>query len=95
MTVSATIPVEHMDAANAELEELGHGSRNFSIMLHPGNAPATHAGLHAWDDPGFLQAVQSLSYPGLVIRHEAGRRVNFWDHLNDRALQRMTDGGVA
>lgn len=87
MTLSATIPVEHMDAANAELEAAGHGPGNFSVPLREGSEAATHAGLHAWDNPAFQAAIETLDYPGLVIRHDPGTTVNFQPHVQEQALE--------
>lgn len=94
MTFSATIPVEHMDAANAELNEpqedsgrRSHGPNNFKVPLREGTDLATHAGMHSWDDDDFLAAVQALDYPGLVIRHDPGFVVNFSQHVQDQALE--------
>ena len=87
MTISASIPVEHMAVANADLEALGHGPSNFSVALRAGTAEATHAGLHAWNDDNFLADLQSLGYPGLVIRNEPGQQVNFEAHVQQQALE--------
>ena len=86
MTFSATIPVAQMEAANAELEALGHGPC-FSVPLRNGNGPATHVGFHAWDDPVFEAAVEALSVPGLRIRKDPGTVVNFEQHVTDEALE--------
>ena len=86
MTLSATIPVEHMDAANAELITMGHGPC-FSVPLRDGANAATHAGFHAWDDDALLTAVQSLDYPGLALRHDPGFEINFPAHVNEQALE--------
>lgn len=87
MTVSATIPVEHMSAANAELEAAGHGATNFSVPLRSGSEAATHAGLHAWLDDWFVPALKALDYPGLVIKEEPGTGVNFEQHVQEQALE--------
>lgn len=73
---SAIVPVELMDAANAELEA-EHGPGNFSRATATGSTgSATHALLHCWDIPAFRQAVQALidsgNYPGLKIRDGNG-----------------------
>lgn len=85
---SATIPVEHMAAANAELEAQGHGPGNFSVPLRTGSAEATHAGLHAWGDPVFLAHVQALDYTGLEITTGDNTAPNFSTHVRARALER-------
>lgn len=91
MTISATIPVEHVNAANAKLDELGFGPNNFSIPLRDGAEAATHAGLHCWDNPEFLTALQSLSYTGLVIRptqeDEDTNEVMFGTHCTEQSLE--------
>lgn len=76
-----------MDAANVELEELGHGPGNFQVPLREGSESATHAGLHAWDDPRFEEALDSLDYPTLTIRKDPGFEVNFQQHTEDQALE--------
>lgn len=81
MTISATVKVSDMLAANAELEAAGHGPNSFSVPLRTGNAEATHAGLHCWDNPDFLAALQSVSVPSLKIRHDPGEDENFRDHV--------------
>src|SRR5690554_3566800 len=87
MTISATIPVEYMAAANAELEALGHGSPNFSIPLRSGSEAAAHAGLHAWLDDWFVPALKALDYPGLVSKEDTGYEVNFQQHVQEEALE--------
>ena len=68
---SASVPVEHLDAANAALEELGHGAC-FSRPMAPDAEGATHAGFHAWHDPVFRAAVEALDPAyGVVIRDTA------------------------
>lgn len=84
---SATIPVEHMAAANAELEAQGHGPGNFSVPLRDGAAEATHAGLHAWGDPVFLAHVQALDYTGLVVTTGDNTAPNFEEHTQAQALE--------
>lgn len=85
MTISATIPIEHMADANTELIELGHGPC-FSVPLREGEDAATHAGFHAWDDSTLQASVEALDYPGLVVRYDAGLTVNFQPHVTDQAL---------
>lgn len=87
MTISASIPVEYMAAANAELEAAGHGPDNFSVPLRDGEGSATHAAFHSWDIPAFLASVQALDYPGLVIRYDPGDTVNFQTHCTAQALE--------
>jgi len=90
MTISATVPAAKRDQANLTLEEAGHGPNNFSVPVRKNpNASVTHYGLHAWDDGGFLAALQELSIPGLVIRNEAGQVVNLNAHLSAQGMDMM------
>jgi hypothetical protein len=58
---SAIIPITHMDAANALLDEEGHGPTNFSVPTKtPGSEGADYAGFHCWDHPAFREAVEAL-----------------------------------
>ena len=69
---SATVSVEHLDAANADLVALGHGPC-FSLPMAPDAGGATHAGFHAWHDPAFRAAVEALDPAyGVVTRDDAG-----------------------
>jgi len=68
MSIAATVPVAHMAAVNAALEEAGFGPNNFSVPLRTGTADATHAGLHAWHDPAFLAALQAI--PEVTVQTE-------------------------
>ena len=61
---SASIPAADMQAANAELEELGHGPNNFAVPAYAGPSPSV-ALLHSWGDPAFEAAVASL--PNVTI----------------------------
>lgn len=63
MSIVAIVPVAALLSANAPLEEAGHGPRNFSVPAYTG-AGATHAALHAWDDPAFTAAIQAI--PGVA-----------------------------
>lgn len=88
MTLSATIPVEHVDAANTELDELGFGPESFSVPARSGSDAATHAGLHCWNNAAFLTALQGLSYAGLTIRADDDPdTVNFATHCADQTLE--------
>jgi hypothetical protein len=61
MNFSALIPIAHMDAANALLDEEGHGPTNFSVPTKtPGSDGADFAGFHCWDHPAFREAVEAL-----------------------------------
>ena len=61
---SASIPAADMQAANAELEEAGHGPNNFSVPAYAGPSPSV-ALLHAWGDPVFEAAVAAI--PNVTI----------------------------
>lgn len=88
MGISAMIPVEHVEAANAELDELGFGPNSFSVAMRANNATgaATHVGFHSWDNPAFLAAVQALTYPGLVVKYDEGEEVNFPAMVEERTM---------
>lgn len=60
MAISARVPIANMAAANAALELLGRGPRNFSVPVYTGAAP-TYAILHAWGDPGFEDEIKALA----------------------------------
>jgi len=64
MNFSAAIPVENLQAANAQLESLGFGPNNFSVPLYAGPT-ASYALLTAWSDPVFEAAV--LALPGVSV----------------------------
>ena len=59
MSISAIVPIEHLAAVNAALEEAGHGPNNFSVPAYAGPG-ATHACLHCWDSPAFLTSLQAI-----------------------------------
>ena len=69
MSLCAIIPVANLLAANAALEDAGFGPRNFSVPAY-GPTGATHAALHAWDDPAFAAAVKAI--PGVVWEESDG-----------------------
>jgi hypothetical protein len=85
MSISATIPVADLASANATLEALGHGPGCFSVPLRTGAAEATHAGLHAWDDPVFLASLQSI--PNVVITTTGEGSEGFEAHTQSQALE--------
>lgn len=89
MTISASVSKTQRDAANAALENLGFGPDNFSVPLHQGVSPATHYGLHAWDDADFIAAIEALSVASLRILKQPGQSVNFSQHLSNQGLQKM------
>ena len=60
MSLCAVIPVAGLAAANATLEAQGFGPANFSVPAY-GATGATHAALHAWDDPPFNAAVKAIA----------------------------------
>jgi hypothetical protein len=61
---SAIIPVADMDAANQALEALGYGPNNFSVPAFNGANPGFGL-FHAWDDPAFQAAVETI--PNVTI----------------------------
>lgn len=73
MSLCAIIPVANLLAANQQLEvdedTPGFGPGNFSVPAY-GPSGATHAALHAWDDPAFAAAVKAL--PGVVWEESDG-----------------------
>ena len=69
MSIVAIVPVAQMAAANLALEEEGFGPGNFSVPAYTG-AGASHAALHAWDDPVFSAAVKAL--PGVAFNEGTG-----------------------
>ena len=60
MSLVAIVPVANMTAANAALAAAGFGPKNFSVPAY-GATGATHAALHAWDDPAFAAAVKAIA----------------------------------
>lgn len=69
MSLCAIIHVADLLAANESLEDAGFGPRNFSVPAY-GPTGATHAALHAWDDPAFAEAVKAI--PGVVWEESDG-----------------------
>ena len=69
MSIVAIIPVASLLAANTTLEAQGFGKSNFSVPAYTG-AGASHAALHAWDDPVFSAAVKAL--PGVAFNEGTG-----------------------
>lgn len=69
MSICAIIPVASLAAANAALEAQGFGIGNFSVPAY-GATGATHAALHAWDDPPFNAAVKTIA--GVVYADGTG-----------------------
>ena len=74
MSLCAIVPVASMAAANATLQGAGFGSRNFSVPGFGASGLATHAALHAWDDPAFSAAVKAIA--GVVWNEAAGDPVS-------------------
>ena len=64
---SASIPTTLLQAANDELELLGHGPGNFTVPAYAGPTPS-FAMLHAWGDPVFEANVTALF--GVTIAYE-------------------------
>ena len=56
---SASIPVDLMQAANEELELLGHGPGNFTVPAYAGPTPS-FAMMHGWGDEVFEAHVTAL-----------------------------------
>lgn len=69
MSICAIIPVASLAAANAALAAQGFGIGNFSVPAY-GATGATHAALHAWDDPPFNAAVKAIA--GVVYAEGTG-----------------------
>lgn len=70
MSLCAIIPVASLIGANAALESLGHGPRNFSVPAFGASGLATHAALHTWTQPAFIAAVKAI--PGVVWQEGEG-----------------------
>lgn len=58
MGIVAIVPVANLAAANASLQAQGFGPGNFSVPAY-GATGATHAALHAWDDPAFSAVINA------------------------------------
>lgn len=69
MSLVAIVPVASLAAANAALEAQTFGPSNFSVPAY-GATGATHAALHAWDDPAFTAAVKAIA--GVITDELAG-----------------------
>ena len=69
MSIVAILPVANLLAANTTLEQAGFGPNNFSVPAYTG-AGASHAALHAWDDPVFTAAVKAIA--GVVTQEGTG-----------------------
>ena len=69
MSIVAILPVANLLAANTTLEQAGFGKGNFSVPAYTG-AGASHAALHAWDDPVFSAAVKAIA--GVVFNEGTG-----------------------
>lgn len=73
MSLCAIIPASSLQAANATLAAAGFGPGNFSVVSFTG-AIATHAALHAWNDPAFSAAVKAIA--GVVWEESEGDPVS-------------------
>lgn len=62
---SAIIPVAQLQAANQFLEDEGFGPKNFAAPAFSSAQPS-HAMFHAWNDPVFRAAVETI--PNVVIQ---------------------------
>ena len=69
MSIVAITPAGNLQAANATLAAAGFGPGNFSVVSFTG-AIATHAALHAWNDPAFSAAVKAIA--GVVWEESEG-----------------------
>ena len=69
MSLCAILPVSSLLAANTALESAGFGPSNFNVVSFTGGK-ATHAALHAWDDPVFTAAVKAIA--GVVTNEGTG-----------------------
>lgn len=72
MSLCAIIPAANLQTANDALEAAGFGPNNFSVVSFS-NGRATHAALHAWNDPVFFVAVKAL--PGVAWEESEGNPV--------------------
>lgn len=68
-SLCAIIPASNLQSANAALAAAGFGPGNFSVASFTG-AIATHAALHAWNDPAFVAAVKAIA--GVVTDEGTG-----------------------
>lgn len=68
MSLCATIPAEHLQAANAALESQGFGPNNFSVVSF-----SNGRAIHAWHDVAFATAVKAL--PGVAYEESEGSPV--------------------
>lgn len=69
MSICAIVHVDHMKAANAALAAAGFGPGNFSVACY-GATGCTHAAMHAWDDPRFLEALEAT--PNVIAESSDG-----------------------
>jgi hypothetical protein len=69
MSLCAILPAAQMAAANAALEALGRGPRNFGVAAYAGVRPGW-AGLHAWGDAAFIAEIKALA--GVVWEESDG-----------------------
>lgn len=69
MSIIAIVPVASLAAANAALELAGFGPRNFTVPAYAGPG-ATHAAMHAWDDPSLLEELEGIA--GVVVDQVEG-----------------------
>lgn len=72
--ITAIIPVALMEQANAYLESLGFGPRNFSVAMKASGDMATHAGVCCWPDAAFKAALDAMlasgNFPGLTLGND-------------------------
>lgn len=69
MSALAIVPVANLDAANEALADAGFGADNFSVPAYTAGV-VTHAALHMWPDPAFLEVLETLD--GVVLDLDDG-----------------------
>lgn len=77
-SLCAIIPVASKLSANTTLETAGFGKNNFSVPLYSSGAVA-YAGLHAWSDTVFTDAVKAIA--GVVWEESNGEPVTRFNAL--------------
>jgi hypothetical protein len=85
---SAIVPGDFAAQANADLDALGYGPRNFSVPAKSAGATgADWVGLHCWDIPDFRAAVEALDPAYGVVILEGDGDPNFGHLCAQEALQ--------
>lgn len=87
---NVTISVTEVEAANAWLEERGHGPC-FSVPLRDGSEGATHVGFHAYNDAPFRASVDALAqvFSTVVITDDGEEipKAAFTAHAQSQGLE--------